>query len=115
MQAIFHSIKKNLKGIIIIIFAAVLTSIGQLFWKLSYNTNIKWLILGFICYGVGAVCMIVAFRYGNLSVLHPMLSTGYIFALILGRVILKEQISLTQIIAIIIIIIGVTLIGGGDV
>lgn len=115
MQAIFDSIKKNLKGISIIIFAAMLTSIGQLFWKVSYNTNIKYLILGFICYGVGAVCMIIAFRYGSLSVLHPMLSFGYVFALILGSVVLKEQISFLQVIAIIIIIIGVTLIGGGDV
>lgn len=115
MQVIFDSIRKNLKGIIIIIFAAVLTSIGQLLWKISYNTNIMYLILGFICYGLGAVCMIIAFRYGSLSVLHPMLSFGYIFALILGQVLLKEQISLMQIIAIIFIIIGVIFIGGGDV
>ena len=107
--------KKNIKGIILMIMAAFLTSIGQLFWKLSQGNNLKWLIIGFSCYGIGAVLMIVAFRFGSLSVLHPLMSTGYIFAIFFGTLILHEKISLIQYVAILIIIIGITLIGGGDV
>ncbi|MCM0647652.1 EamA family transporter [Clostridium swellfunianum] len=112
---IISSIKKNLKGILIIIAAALLTSIGQMLWKISNGSNLKWLILGFLCYGIGAVLMIIAFRFGSLSVLHPMLSFGYIFAIFLGNFVLKEHITSIQYLAIIIIMCGVVLIGGGDV
>ncbi len=110
-----QSIKKNLKGIILIIIAAMLTSVGQLFWKLSDGNDIKLVFFGFVCYGFGAVLMIIAFRFGSLSVLHPLMSIGYVFAIILGTTLLHENISIMQYFAIAIIMIGVTLIGGGDV
>ena len=110
-----ESIKKNIKGIILMIIAALCTSVGQLFWKLSHSSNIKLVLIGFVCYGLGAVLMIIAFRFGSLSVLHPFLTTGYIFAIILGITELHESISSAQYIAIAMIILGVTLIGGGDV
>jgi drug/metabolite transporter (DMT)-like permease len=115
LSNLLSSIKKNLKGIIIIIIASLLTSIGQLFWKISNGTDYKWLLIGFACYGIGAVCMVVALRFGSLSVLHPMLSFGYIFAIFLGNFVLKEQITAVQYLAILIIMVGVVFIGGGDV
>ena len=110
-----QSIKKNIKGILLIIIAAMLTSVGQLFWKLSSGNDIKLVIIGFICYGLGAVLMILAFRFGSLSVLHPLMSVGYIFAMVLGQTQLHENISVDKYIAVAIIMLGVTLIGGGDV
>lgn len=109
-----NSIRKNSKGIILIIISALFTSVGQLFWKLSAGSDLKYVFLGFVCYGLGAVIMIIAFRFGSLSVLHPFMSVGYIFALILGRLQLKERVSPIECIAVAIIILGVTLIGGGD-
>lgn len=108
------SLNKNKKGIALIIIASLLTSAGQLFWKLSGGENIVAVITGFVFYGLGAVLMIIAFRFGSLSVLHPMLSFSYIFAVILGFYVLKEPISLRQLLAIGVIITGVALIGGGD-
>lgn len=110
-----QSIKKNIKGILLIIIAAMLTSVGQLFWKLSHGNQIRFLVIGFICYGLGAVLMILAFRFGSLSVLHPFMSVGYIFALIIGQTQLPETVTLTKYVAVGIIMLGVTLIGGGDV
>lgn len=109
------SIKNNLKGIILILIASIFTAVGQLFWKLSNGTNIMLLLIGFMCYGLGAVLMILAFRYGSLSVIHPMLSFGYIIAIFLGTTVLNEQITPLKLIAIAIIMVGVVLIGGGDV
>lgn len=114
MNSFMTSIKKNLKGIIIILFASIMTSVGQLMWKLSDGVNIEYLFIGFLLYGIGAVLMIIAFRYGSLSVIHPMLSFGYVFAVILGTLVLKERIGFVHIIAIAIIMVGVMLIGGGD-
>jgi len=108
------SIKKNYIGICIILVASLLTAIGQMFWKMSNGSTISLIFIGFVCYGLGAVLMIIAFRFGSLSVIHPMLSFGYIFALIFGRIFLKETISIVQMLGVFTIIVGVALIGGGD-
>ena len=109
-----QSIKKNIKGIVLIIIAAMLTSVGQLFWKFSHGNNVKLVVIGFTCYGLGAVLMIIAFRFGSLSVLHPFMSVGYIFAIVFGQTQLHENISLSKYVAVGIIMVGVTLVGGGD-
>ena len=115
MSDFILSIKKNYKGIILMFFASLLTAYGQMLWKISNGKELIFIISGFALYGVGAVLMIIAFRYGSLSVLHPMMSFGYIFVIILGKTILKESITPMHLIATAIIICGVILIGGGDV
>jgi len=109
------SLKKNSKGIAFIIAASFATSIGQMLWKLSYNGKFSYILIGFILYGLGAILMIIALKYGSLSVIHPLMSLGYIFALILGTVVLKEIVTLYHILAVGIIMAGVLLIGGNDV
>lgn len=107
-----ESLKKNYKGIIFIFIASLLTSVGQLFWKMSHNYI--FLGIGFVCYGLGAVLMIVAFKFGSFSVLHPMMCLSYVFALIFGSAFLQESIGVFKILGVISIITGVVLIGGGD-
>lgn len=109
-----ESIKKNKKGILLMLVSSVCVCLGQLFWKLAMNDNLAMLILGFAFYGVGALIMIVAYQFGSLSVLQPMLSLNYVLSVVLGYLVLNEVITLTKSIGIIIIIIGVILIGGGD-
>jgi drug/metabolite transporter (DMT)-like permease len=114
MNNALHSFRKNGLGISLMIIAALFTSSGQLFWKLS-QSQLNWdLIIGFCLYGLGAVMMIVAFRFGSLSVLHPFLSVGYIISTLLGGFILHEHLSYYTFGGITLIIIGVSLIGGGD-
>lgn len=109
-----NSIEKNKIGIILIVISSVLVSIGQLCWKLSQGTKISFVIIGFVLYGIGAILMILAFSHGSFSVIHPMISTSYIFALILGNLYLHEYINKYKIISIIVIFLGILLIGGGD-
>lgn len=107
--------KSSIKGIIIMIIASLFTSIGQLSWKVFQNEEIiLFLFLGFILYSIGAILMIVAFKFGKYSVVHPMLCTSYIFALVFGCMFLKENINMLQIVGILTIIIGVILIGRTD-
>ena len=68
-----ESLKKNKKGIILMLISSLCVCIGQLFWKLYASGSILFLILGFAFYGVGALIMIYAYKFGNLSVLQPML------------------------------------------
>lgn len=69
----------------IVIFCALLGAIGQLLFKLgsisvsfnlmSWVTNTK--IIGGMClYGISAVLFIIALKYGNLSVLYPLIATS---------------------------------------
>lgn len=106
---------KNLtKGIILIVLAALCTSFGQLFWKIGVNDNITLILLGFVLYAVGALSMIVALKFGNLSILHPLMCVGYIFALINGAIFLDEKITLNHAIGIAIIIVGIIFIARGE-
>jgi drug/metabolite transporter (DMT)-like permease len=114
MDLFINSIKQNGKGIIFMLFSAVTAAFGQLCWKFS-NGNINlYMILGFCLYAVGAVFMIIAFKFGSFSVLHPMGSINYFFALIFGFFILHEKITFLKVLGVTIIIFGVILIGGGD-
>ena len=99
-------------GITLIILSAVCTSFGQLFWKMS-STDIVYLLIGFLLYGVGALLMIVALKFGQLSVIQPLMCVSYVFALINGYIFLDEVVSPMQFIGIVVIIIGVIFIARG--
>lgn len=51
--------------------------------------------------------MIVAFRYGELSVLQPMNSMSYVISTILGYFVLRENVTIQRLVGIVIIVIGV--------
>lgn len=101
-------------GIALILLSAVFTSVGQLLWKIADGQINLPLLIGCFCYGAGAVTMMIAFRFGKLSVLHPMLSLGYVFALIMGTIFLDEHISAMHIVGTALIIVGAIMIGGGE-
>ncbi len=108
------SLNKNKKGIILMLFSSFFVCTGQLCWKLSIDNNLVLLIIGFILYACGALLMLYAYKFGELSVLQPILSINYIFTIIFASTVLKEKIVLNDLVGIFIIILGVILIGGGD-
>lgn len=109
-----ESFKKNKYGIILMIISSICVCIGQLFWKISTNRGAVFLIVGFGFYCIGALIMLVAYKFGSLSVLQPMLSLNYVLSIVLAAIVLNENITLIKIIGVLIIIAGVILIGGGD-
>jgi drug/metabolite transporter (DMT)-like permease len=109
-----QSLQKNKKGIIFMLVSSCCVCVGQLLWKLIPSFGILFLLGGFALYGVGALIMLVAYRYGSLSVLQPMMSMNYVITAILATTILEETMSLVKVIGIIVIAIGVVLIGVGD-
>lgn len=100
--------KKQLhKGIAMMIASSLLTCTGQLCWKISTQENTLICILaGFILYGMGAICMIFALRFGDLSILHPMLGIGYALSIILGYVVLGEPMYWKKFAGIVVILFG---------
>jgi drug/metabolite transporter (DMT)-like permease len=114
MIEIMLSLKKNKYGILLMIISSIFACIGQLFWKLSGDKGILFLTIGFIFYAIGALIMIIAYKFGSLSVLQPVLSLNYVLSLILAQIVLNEIITLVKVVGVLIIIFGVVLIGGGD-
>lgn len=109
-----ESIRKNRKGILLMLISSICVCVGQMLWKLSESESIWLLLGGFCCYGIGALVMIVAYKYGSLSVLQPMLSLNYVLGIVLAAIVLKESISLIKCIGVLVIILGVVSIAGGD-
>ena len=109
-----ESFQKNKKGILLMLVSSICVCVGQLLWKLSSAQGIIVMLVGFCFYGVGVLVMIIAYKYGKLSVLQPMLSLNYVLSIFLAAVVLKEQITLLKSIGVLIIIAGVILIAGGD-
>ncbi|WP_206098251.1 EamA family transporter [Paenibacillus ihbetae] len=98
-------------GIGFILCSALITSIGQALWKVSEGTNLLLVLLGLILYIFGAAFMIIAYKYGNLSVLQPLLCVGYIFSVFIGFFFLNEEITLQKCLGILIISLGAITIG----
>lgn len=98
------------KGIILMIISSVLVCFGQLFWKLYYGNTIVFLLLGFVCYGAGTILMLSAYKFGKLSILHPILGLNYVLTIVLGRLVLQEVITPNKIVGIFIILVGISII-----
>lgn len=114
MGNMIQSFRENKIGIILMVCSACCTSLGQFFWKLSAAQFNLEMIGGFFFYALGAILMIIAFRFGSLSVLHPILSLGYVFGIFLGGLFLHEAITTDVVVGTLLILAGVSLIGGGD-
>lgn len=109
-----ESFNKNKKGIVLMLLSSICVCLGQLLWKLSASGDILLLFLGFVIYAVGAFVMIIAYRYGKLSVLQPVLSLNYVLSIVLAACVLKELVTVLKCIGILVIITGVILTSGGD-
>ena len=109
-----ESFRKNKKGILLMLISSICVCVGQLLWKLSADHGIIIMLAGFCFYGVGALVMIIAYKFGKLSVLQPMLSLNYVLSIILAAVVLKEEITILKCIGVLVIIAGVIMIAGGD-
>lgn len=72
------------------------------------------MLAGFAFYGAGALIMIIAYKFGKLSVLQPMLSLNYVLSIVLAALVLHEAVTLYKVIGVIVITCGVIMIAGGD-
>lgn len=109
-----NSIKQNKIGILLMVCSSIFVCVGQLLWKLAVSGSILLLLGGFALYGLGAMTMIVAYKFGKVSILQPILSLNYVLSVILAGTVLNEEITLKKVIGVLIIIAGVLLIAGGD-
>ena len=102
-------------AIFLILIAATLSSLGQLLWKLGANNAsthaITLYILGFVVAGLGLIVMTAAFKFGEVSILQPMMSIGFALSIFFGALFLKEPITLYKLLGTAFIIAGSVLLG----
>ena len=101
----------------IILFATLITSTAQIFYKLgvshvnSLGILNYYLIFGILLYSVAAVLVIFAFKQGQVSMLYPLFATSYIWVSILSSYFFSEIFGMVKLLGIASIIAGVAFIG----
>lgn len=110
MRILFKS--KSSYGIMLMCISSVCVCVGQLWWKLSSDGNLLFLLGGFALYGIGAILMLFAYKFGSLSSLQPILSLNYVISICLSVTILQEAITHIQLLGVLLITFGVFLVGG---
>lgn len=110
------------KPILIVILCTIFTSAGQVLLKIGSKntgslidilTNI-YLILGVCSYAVGAILLIIALKYGDLSLVYPFVALSFVWVTLLSILFFHETVGWINWLGILVIIIGVSLIGYGS-
>lgn len=99
-------------AIMLIAIAALLNSLSQVLWKIGEMGTLKGiiiLILGLLLSGAGMIFMMVSFRFGEVSILQPMMSIGFAFSIVFGYFFFDEAITTNKLLGTLIIIVGAAL------
>ncbi len=107
----------------LVLFTTLINAFAQVFYKKGANilvfdfyaliTNYP-LITGAFLYFISAVLLVIALKYGELSVLYPVISTGFIWISFLSVYFFKEFMNIEKWTGVIVIIIGISFIGIGN-
>lgn len=85
-------------------------SLAATFWSIF---TVPTLFIGYCLYGLFAVLMVYALRYGELSILYPVIALTFVWVTILSAVIFHEAMNPMKIAGIAVIIAGVAVLGLG--
>lgn len=73
-------------------------------WKIIFNCGI---VAGIFCYGMSYIISIPAFKYGDLTILYPLISLSYVWASLFSIKFLGEKMNKIKWSGIALIIAGV--------
>jgi|ERR1035437_4265255 undecaprenyl phosphate-alpha-L-ara4N flippase subunit ArnE len=99
-------------GTIVGSFAPLLLKIGMINKRITIKNlllNIK-VIAGILLYLLSSLFFVIALKGGELSILYPLVSFGYIWVTINSRLFLKEKMDKYKVIGVSFIILGITII-----
>lgn len=69
------------------------------------------IFVGFICFGVSSILWLVVISRWELSYAYPLVSLGYVIAILYGTFLLNETISMPKIVGCILILTGISILG----
>jgi len=112
--------KTKLTAMLLVALCAILTAYAHVLWKFVVHKDIigmlsSWqLWAGFFLLGFGAAILITSFKYGDVSVLYPIIATSYIWVIILSWYYFSEPINTYKLISVAGIVLGITILGKGS-
>jgi multidrug transporter EmrE-like cation transporter len=111
-----------LTSILFVLAAAFVGSFGSVFLKagasnleLSVSGLLRnWrLAAGVLLFLVSSVFFVAGIREGELTILYPMVSLGYVWTMLWSRMFFGEPITRTKLCGVGLILLGVALLGAG--
>jgi multidrug transporter EmrE-like cation transporter len=80
-------------------------------WKILTNLP---LFGGLACYGLSTILLVLALRYGELSVLYPIIALTYVWVTMLSVGFLGESLNAFKVLGLAFIVLGVAVLGRKD-
>jgi drug/metabolite transporter (DMT)-like permease len=111
-----------LSSILLVVLGSFIGSFGAVFLKLGSARlrhglmqifNFR-LAAGAVMYLLSTCFFIVALQKGELSVLFPLVSLGYVWTMVWSRIFFKEPITREKCLGLALILVGVSFIGIGN-
>ncbi len=81
--------------------------IFQLLWRMFTN---PWVFAGLVCYGLSTILWILILKEKDLSMVYPMLASGYILVVLFSWLVRHETIAPSRWLGAVVISLGVWLI-----
>ena len=105
--------------VVVVLVCALLGAVGQIFFKMSSESfsfnpleliqNYKF-IIGAVLYASSALLFIWALKFGDLSILYPIIATSYIWVALFSVTLLSEPFPPLRWLGVGLIIAGISLI-----
>ena len=115
--------KTPLESILLMFVAAFIGSFGAVFLKAgAHRLSKDWramlrnwpLALGILAYCGSSALFVVGMRKGELSILYPMISLGYIFTLLWSRIFFGEPLTKSKFAGVGLILVGIVFLASGN-
>lgn len=113
--------KTPVSSILLVLLASLIGSFGAVYLKLGaahmtrgFRHILNWQLgVGIFLYLGSSVPFVMAVKHGELSVLYPMVSLGYIWTLFWSKLFFKEAITKPKVAALAMILAGIVCIEAG--
>lgn len=90
---------------------SVLSQAPMIAWNIISNLP---LFGGLACYGISTILLVLALRYGELSVLYPIIALTYVWVTMLSVGFLGETLNVYKVAGLAFIVLGVGVLGRKD-
>ncbi|MCU1326173.1 MAG: permease [Bryobacterales bacterium] len=114
-------VETPLSSVLLVLLASVIGSFGAVFLKLGaepLRKGLKYIVNWKLAFGVAlyvgsSIPFVMGVRHGELSVLYPMVSVGYVCTMFWSRLFFGEPITMPKLGALAVIVAGIVCINIG--